>query len=185
MIGGWGGGPQFPPVMRGLDRALPADIVFSCLNPGQGTQPHVPVLAEIAKHRPVWGMPWLEGDNWLWLLQPRVSMMFDNVKAAKNDGLSGAVAIHWRTEEPRANFEAFARAAQDPAHAPSVEDFYREDCTAPVWAAVAARIDAAANPHGLRAMAGRHGTPRSSSPMNPAGAACRPNWRRNFATRSH
>ena len=29
VIGGWGGGPQLPPVLRGLDRALPTNIVFS------------------------------------------------------------------------------------------------------------------------------------------------------------
>ena len=39
------------------------------------------------------------------------------------------IAIHWRTEETRANLSMFARAAADPATAPSVEEFYLRDCT--------------------------------------------------------
>ena len=33
IIGGWGGGGQLPGILRGLDRALPEEVVFSCLNP--------------------------------------------------------------------------------------------------------------------------------------------------------
>jgi len=72
-IGGWGGGPQLPPVLRGLDRALPRDIVFSCLNPGMGATGHAAVLAEIAPHRPTWAIPWFEGDGSLWHLQLRAA----------------------------------------------------------------------------------------------------------------
>lgn len=128
IVGGWGGGPQLPSVLRGLDRALPPDVIFTCLNPGLGQQGHVPVLAEIAKHREVWSIPWLEGDGSLWHLQPRVSLMLDQVKAARRDGLAGVLGILWRTEEIRANLDAFARAASSPGQIPSVEDFYREDC---------------------------------------------------------
>jgi hypothetical protein len=128
IVGGWGGGPQLPPVLRGLDRALPPNVILSCLNPGLGQQGHVPVLAEMAKHRDVWSIPWLEGDGSLWHLQPRVSLMLDQVKAAKKDELAGVLGIHWRTEEIRANLDAFARAASSPGPMPSVEGFYREDC---------------------------------------------------------
>lgn len=128
IVGGWGGGPQLPPVLRGLDRALPRDVIFTCLNPGLGSRAHIPVLGEIAKHREVWSIPWLEGDGALWHLQPRVSLMFDQVKAAQQDGLAGVLGIHWRTEEIRGNLDAFARAAAGLRHVASVEDFYREDC---------------------------------------------------------
>ncbi|MBE7500867.1 MAG: hypothetical protein HS113_11275 [Verrucomicrobiales bacterium] len=128
-IGGWGGGPQLPPVLRGLDRALPRDIVFSCLNPGMGGSGHAPVLAEVAAHRPTWAIPWFEGDAWLWHLQPRAASIRDQVKAAHADRLSGVIGIHWRTEEIRMNLEAFALTARDPEQAPSGEALYRRHCT--------------------------------------------------------
>jgi hypothetical protein len=128
-IGGWGGGPQLPPVLRGLDRALPRDIVFSCLNPGMGGTGHAPVLAEIAAHRPTWAIPWFEGDAWLWHLQPRAAAIREQVKAAHADRLSGVIGIHWRTEEIRMNLEAFALTAGDPEQALSGEALYRRHCT--------------------------------------------------------
>ena len=87
VIGGWGGGPQLPPVLRGLDRALPQDVIFSCLNPGMGAKGHAPVLAEVAQHRPTWSIPWFEGDGWLWHLQFRATSVSDQVKAAYADKL--------------------------------------------------------------------------------------------------
>jgi hypothetical protein len=128
VIGGWGGGPQLPPILRGLDRALPANIVFSCLNPGMGAAGHVPMLTEIAKHRPIWSMPWLEGDGGLWHLQLRAASVMDQVKAAHASGLAGVVAIHWRTEEIAANLDGFAAAAAAPSQAPSAEACYRRHC---------------------------------------------------------
>lgn len=128
VIGGWGGGPQLPPVMRGLDRSLPTDIVFSCLNPGMGSSGHVPVLTQIARHRPVWSIPWLEGDGGLWHLQMRASSVSEQVKAAAEARLEGVLAIHWRTEEVRASLDAFALATADPLRAPSGEEAYRRHC---------------------------------------------------------
>ena len=127
-VGGWGGGDQLPGILRGLDRALPKDVVLTCLSPGQGTAPPLPVLGEIAKHRPVWAIPWLEGDARLWHLQPRVSLLRDHVRQARDQRMNGVVAIHWRTEEIRPNFDAFARFARDPERAPTVEAFYADDC---------------------------------------------------------
>jgi hypothetical protein len=128
VVGGWGGGPQLPPVLRGLDRALPTNIVFSCLNPGMGATGHAPVLGEIARHRPTWAIPWFEGDSWLWHLQLRAASVSDQVKAAHADKLSGVIGIHWRTEEIRQNLEAFAATALDSEHAPSGVEFYRQHC---------------------------------------------------------
>ncbi len=127
-ISGWGGGDQLPAVLQGLDRALPPDIVFTCLNPGQGTQPQPEFLAAIGRHRAVWAIPWLEGDASLWHLQPRVKILRDQVGLAADQGLNGVLAIHWRTEETRLNLEAFARFAANPGAAPGVEAIYAEDC---------------------------------------------------------
>lgn len=127
-ISGWGGGAQLPLLLRGLDRALPTNIVFTCLNPAQGWEAQPPVMAEIAAHREVWAIPWLEGDARLWHLQPRVNLLRDQVRLAHQQKLGGVLAIHWRTEETRANLDAFARFAADPTNAPGVEEFYRRDC---------------------------------------------------------
>jgi len=127
-ISGWGGGAQLPLLLRGLDRALPTNIVFTCLNPAQGWEAQPAVMAEIAAHREVWAIPWLEGDARLWHLQPRVKLLRDQVRLAHQQKLGGVLAIHWRTEETRANLDAFARFAADPTNAPGVEEFYRRDC---------------------------------------------------------
>lgn len=126
-LGGWGGETQLTPLLAGLDRGLPKDIVFTCLNPGQGSAPQPAVLADIAKHRETWAIPWLEGDAKLWHPQPRVSLMREHVKLARDQGLHGVVAIHWRTEETRANMKAFAQFARDPADTETVEGFYEAD----------------------------------------------------------
>lgn len=127
-LGGWGGGVQLPGVLAGLDKALPKDIVFTCLNHGLGGSPQPAFLAEIGKNRPVWAIPWLEGDHRLWHLQPRVTLMREHVKLAREQQLDGVLAIHWRTEETRLNLDAFARFARDPQDQASVEDIYRIDC---------------------------------------------------------
>ena len=86
-IGGWGGGVQLPAILQGLDKALPRDIVFTCLNPNQGWAPQPDFMARIAKNRPVWAIPWLEGDRQLWHLQPRVGLLRDHVKLAHDQNL--------------------------------------------------------------------------------------------------
>jgi hypothetical protein len=128
VIGGWGGDLQLPPILRGLDRALPTNIVFSCLNPNMGRDGNEPVLAEIASHRPVWAIPWFEGDSALWHLQLRAGSVSAQVKAAYQDKFAGVIGIHWRTEEILPNLEAFATTARDPEHALSAEELYRLHC---------------------------------------------------------
>jgi len=127
-ISGWGGSGQLPLTLRGLDRALPKDIVFSCLNPGQGTQPQPSDMAEIAKNREVWAIPWLEGDLHLWHLQPRVSLLRQQLRLAQEQKLNGVLAIHWRTEDIQPNMVAFAEFARNPNAAPTVEEFYLRYC---------------------------------------------------------
>ncbi|MEN6425451.1 MAG: hypothetical protein ABFE13_08815, partial [Phycisphaerales bacterium] len=127
-LGGWGGGAQLPAILQGLNKTLPADIVFTCLNPNQGWAVQPAFLAEIARDRAVWAIPWLEGDRQLWHLQPRVNLMREHVKLAGEQNLAGVVAIHWRTEETRLNLDTFARFARDPDAAATVDDIYREDC---------------------------------------------------------
>ncbi len=129
-ISGWGGGNQIVGILGGLHKALPREIVFTCLNPSQGQAAQPAVFAEIAKTREAWIIPWLEGDAKLWHPQPRVSYLRDQIQLAKKQGVQGVVAIHWRTEDIRANMSAFARFAQHPERAPSLQAFYTEDATA-------------------------------------------------------
>ncbi|MGC8744453.1 MAG: hypothetical protein ACP5T0_11305 [Verrucomicrobiia bacterium] len=128
VISGWGNKSQLPSILAGLDRALPLDIVFTCLNPNQGWEPQPQVLEDIAKHRIVWAIPWLEGDARLWHLQPRVRLMREQVTLAKKQKLDGVLAIHWRTEETRANLEAFASYAANPDASQTVQEFYKKYC---------------------------------------------------------
>lgn len=124
ILGGWGGGHQLPTLLKGLDRALPKDVIFSCLNPDLGKTKQPDFLGDIAKNRTVWAMPWLEGDHQLWHFQPRVNWMREHVKLAEAQQLDGVVAIHWRTEEPRFNFKTFAHFASNKRSDHTVEQLY-------------------------------------------------------------
>jgi hypothetical protein len=132
ILGGWGGNNQLPALLKGLDKGLPRDIVFSCLNPGLGQFPQPAFFADIAGHRRFWSIPWLEGDNQLWHYQPRVSVIREQVKLAREMKMDGVVAIHWRTEETKINFECFSRFAISPEDTASVRtiyhDFFRRTC---------------------------------------------------------
>ncbi len=168
-IGGWGGGTQLPDILQGLNKTLPADVVFTCLNPNQGWEPQPAFLAQIAKDRNVWAIPWLEGDRQLWHLQPRVTLMHDQVKLASQQKLSGVVAIHWRTEETRLNLDTFARFARRPGDDATVEDIYREDCVKQFGEA--GRLDARPDPgsHGSGGRIQSAGFARVLSVRSPLG----------------
>jgi hypothetical protein len=125
LLGGWGGSNQLPAILAGLDKGLPQDIVFSCLNPGLGELPQPEFIAAIAVHRKFWSIPWLEGDHQLWHQQPRVKVMREQVQQARAMKHDGVLAIHWRTEETKVNFEAFARYASDHGDTASVSEIYR------------------------------------------------------------
>lgn len=135
LIGGWGGNDQLPAILRGLDKGLPTDIVFSCLNPGLGQYPQPQFITDIARHRRFWSIPWLEGDHQLWHYQPRVNIVREQVKLAREMKLDGVLAIHWRTEDVKINFAAFSRFALMPGDPASVRDIYHsfleQECGAP------------------------------------------------------
>lgn len=124
VISGWGSRQQLTPLLGGLHEALPHDITFSVLNPGQGEYPHPEVFSEITREREVWAIPWLEGDRSLWHLQPRVEKMRDHAKSAYADDLDGVIGIHWRTEEIRGNFESLFHFVQNPEDTLSTGEFY-------------------------------------------------------------
>lgn len=126
IIGGWGGSNQLPVLLQGLDRALPSNVVFSCLNPGMGTIAQPSFLEDIAKRRDVIAVPWLEGDDQLWHFQPRINLMKEHVQLAANQNLAGVVAIHWRTEDVKYNFRAFCDFARNPGLDDTVEDLYEK-----------------------------------------------------------
>ncbi len=129
VISGWGGGRQLAVVLEGLDKELLEDIIFSCLNPGQGAFPHPDILAQITKNRKVWAIPWLEADARLWHPQPRVALMRKHIKLAHKHKLDGVLAIHWRTQSTtRLNLETFAKFAADPQNPDTVQKIYRSHC---------------------------------------------------------
>lgn len=140
ILGGWGGGNQLPNLLRGLDRALPQEVIFSCLNPALGTQSQPAFLAEIAKSRDVWALPWLEGDHQIWHFQPRVNLMKEHVRLAAKQNLKGVAVCHWRTVETKYNFNTFARLAANPDEEKSVEQYYKEYFTSDFGPAAAARL---------------------------------------------
>lgn len=125
-IGGWGGATQLTGILGGLNKALPRDIAFTCLNPAQGLQPQPAIFEEIAKTREAWVIPWLEGDAKLWHPQPRVETLRSQIELARKQGVQGVIAIHWRTEDIRQNMEAFARFSAAPAPGSATADFYRD-----------------------------------------------------------
>lgn len=124
VISGWGSRVQLTPLLGGLHEALPEDITFSVLSPGQGEYPHPEVFREISNERDVWAIPWLEGDRSLWHPQPRVNKLRNHVKEASEDNLNGVIGIHWRTEEIRPNFESFFHFAQHPSDTISTSSWY-------------------------------------------------------------
>lgn len=129
MLGGWGGGNQLPLLLNGLDKGLPKDIAFSCLNPDLGKSAQPGFLSEIAKNRMVMAIPWLEGDHQLWHYQPRVQLMKEHVQQAAKQGLQGVTAIHWRTKETAFNFKSFARFASEARDNSTLPALYLEYLT--------------------------------------------------------
>jgi hypothetical protein len=130
VLSGWSNEGQLPSILGELHKKLPLDIVFSCLQPDQGAQPNPAILAEIAATREVWGLPWLEGDAAMWHFQPRSGLVVESVRRAAADGYQGVVALHWRTEDVKGAFQAFAHVASNPAWPASVEEIYAEFCCA-------------------------------------------------------
>lgn len=113
VISGWGGDNQFPALMEGLDAQLPKEIIFSCLNPWTPSGRQSEVFNRI-DGRDIWVIPWLEGDNQLWHPQPRVAMLADSITTAEQQKTQGVIGIHWRTEDIRANFDAFNELIDEP-----------------------------------------------------------------------
>ncbi len=124
VVAGWGGSSQLEGILEGLDRALPNDIIFSMLNPAWGQQSQPQYFKKLAGHRKLYVIPWLEGDYQLWHPQERVSLLREQILLARRQGVNGVIGIHWRTEDIRANFEAFAQFARNPEEAPSLREFY-------------------------------------------------------------
>jgi len=124
VVSGWGGENQLMGIMQGLDKGLPKEIVLPSLNPNFGQQSQPNFFKEIANYREVWLLPWLEGDYQLWHPQERVYLLQNQINLAKSQGLKGAIAVHWRTKDIKANMEAFALFASLPPSKSDVPEFY-------------------------------------------------------------
>ncbi len=125
VISGWGSQAQLTPLLVGLHQALPNEITFSVLSPGQGELPHPEVFKKITKEREVWAIPWLEGDRSLWHPQPRVEKLADHIRSAYADDLDGVIGIHWRTEEILENFATLFHFSRNPNDTQSTTEFYQ------------------------------------------------------------
>jgi hypothetical protein len=183
VISGWGGQHQLPPLLPGLDDALPDDIIFACLSPAQGWEPQASELTDITK-RDVWIIPWLEGDRRLWHPQPRVSILAEHIAKAKDQDVEGVIGIHWRTHDIAMNIDAlgtFTSAVPDISNATSeqaiqqiTEAFYREWGTPLVGeSGIEAML-----PHLLKLDTEQILAPRSGGVESPEYFPYDPNWGR-------
>lgn len=123
VLSGWGGGEQFPLLLRGLNETLPRDIVFSCLAPSLGELDGPEELFAL-RGRDVWVIPWFEGDHQLWHPQPRLFTLERQIRQAEEKGVSGVLAIHWRIRDIHDQFAFFGRRLWDRALSP--ESYYHE-----------------------------------------------------------
>jgi len=106
VVCGWGNN-KILPLLQGLHKVLPKDVILSCLSPNMGLEDPPKILSGL-KGRLVWAFMWLEGDRWLWHPQPRLRLISRQVSLARDYRLNGIVGVHWRTREAEPNLRAFA-----------------------------------------------------------------------------
>lgn len=123
VISGWGGEKQFPRLLKGLDRCVPKDVIFSCLAPALGELDGPAELLTITD-RNVWLVPWFEGDHQFWHPQPRLFNIEKQIRNAENSKLNGILGIHWRVRDIEDQFIYFAKRIEDRKLTPEI--YYRK-----------------------------------------------------------
>lgn len=116
VISGWGGDERLlsAEYYDGLDKLLPADVVFSSLD-HIVPRPRVDsVYSELPPGRQRWPIPWLEFDGDQWQPQPWVHVYEKLVRTAHEGGSQGILGIHWRTREVEENFAYLVQYAWSP-----------------------------------------------------------------------
>ncbi|GAB4137781.1 MAG: hypothetical protein Fur0037_03090 [Planctomycetota bacterium] len=115
---GWVLGPPSDRALFG--KALPEDVVVSCINRSVGMAPVEPSFAAVAG-RGKWAIPWLEDDPALTQPQLWAGRMRADAAAARAYGCDGLLGIHWRTRVLSMNVQALAEAAWDQDWPPAEE----------------------------------------------------------------
>ena len=104
VLGGWGG------VVRNFaafHRALPEDIIFTCLSDQFGWDAVNEVFGQL-EGRERWPILWIEDDPSMWFPQFHTHRFSRDMMQAEQYGCQGLLGIHWRHRiiEPTANFQA-------------------------------------------------------------------------------
>lgn len=106
VVSGWGGDEhmKFTDYYIGLDKVLPADIIFAALdNIDPRSADHVSkAYTRLSAGRARWPIPWFESDGGHTRIdqtgpQTNVTAFEPLLKDMANKGCEGALGIHWRT----------------------------------------------------------------------------------------
>lgn len=157
VISGWGGDERIlsAEYYDGLDKLLPADVVFSSLD-HIVPRPRVDAIYnELPPGRQRWPIPWLEYDGDQWHPQPWVHVYEGLVRDAHKGGSQGILGIHWRTREVEENLAYLIQYAWNPGL--TAEQFfadYARRCYGPQIAEEMAAIHSALDKLGYRWVGG-------------------------------
>jgi len=103
---GWGWiAHKFEP----FDKALPKEIIFSCISDQMGFQAMTTNFARL-KVREHWAIPWMEDDWAMTMPQLWVGRIRKDAVDARRYGCNGLMGIHWRTRVIAPSLAALAQA---------------------------------------------------------------------------
>ncbi len=119
VLAGWGGVARH---FEHFHKALPEDVIFTCLSDTLGWDPVHEVFGKL-EGRERWPIPWLEDDPAMWQPQFHVHRFERDLNLAHQYGCQGLLGIHWRHRivDPTAGFQA-RFSWQD---RPSPADYYK------------------------------------------------------------
>lgn len=104
VLAGWGGVARH---FEHFHKALPEDVIFTCLSDTLGWDPVNEVFGKLGS-RERWPIPWLEDDPGMWQPQFHVHRFESDLDRAHRFGCQGLLGIHWRHRivDPTAGFQA-------------------------------------------------------------------------------
>lgn len=104
VLAGWGGMARN---FATFHRALPEEIIFTCLSDQFGWDPVNEAFAKL-EGRERWPILWIEDDPSMWFPQFHAHRFDRDITLAEQYGCQGLLGIHWRHRiiEPTASFQA-------------------------------------------------------------------------------
>ncbi|MBN1491991.1 MAG: hypothetical protein JXA69_18910 [Phycisphaerae bacterium] len=116
VISGWGGDERLlsAEYYDGLDKLLPASVVFASLDHIWPRARVDTIYHELPANRERWPIPWLELDGDQWHPQPYVHTYEKMMRDIGQGGSQGALGIHWRTREVEETFSFLVDYAWNP-----------------------------------------------------------------------